>query len=185
MLSRNLIQTRYVSLFILVALFSVSALSQERRKAEMQQPSGTAPFTLKGSLAFKQSYAPKEGDREFLKGQVLFLKDKASGKVLGRATTDTSGNFEFTDVAGSGGANPMTMRLICNERDDCFDFQPLKPDDPGPLKPIEWPDPPLQGKRMGTQTPPLVFKDFSCAPQTGGRAIKLTVRGWDATQPKN
>lgn len=185
MLSRNLIQARYFSLLILVALFSISAFSQERRRTEIQPPPGTVPFTLKGSLAFKQGYSPKEGDREFLKGQVLVLKDKASGKVLGKATTGINGGFEFTNVAGSGGANPMTMRVVCNDRGDCFDFQPLKPDDPGPLKPIEWPDPPLQPmKRVARPAPPLAFNAFSCVPQTGGQAIKMTVRGWDArTKP--
>ena len=91
----------------------------------------------KGGIEFPQAYTPQPGDKEALRGRAYILKDKARGKVIGRAVTDEGGNFEFPSPLGETADNyTNTARLVCNGDGNCWDFQPL-PMDPGPvLEPI-------------------------------------------------
>lgn len=171
MFCTNVPQNKWIQLLVLVCLFPVAAVAQERAAALSHVQT---LHTLKGSVAFAKGYSPQKGDRELLKGVLLVLKDRVTGAELGRATTDADGNFTFNNVTGSG-ANPMNARQVCNEKGDCFDFQPLKPDDPPPLEPIIVEDPPLQMKRVGHPTPRLVLKPLTCTSKAGGPVVKMAV----------
>lgn len=131
-------------------------------------------WDLKGSIGFEKSYSPQKGDQALLKGVPLVLKDKKTGAVLGRTTTDADGKFTFTNIAVAGSNPMMNARQVCNEKGDCFDFQPLKPDDPPPIGPIIVDDPPLQPmKRVNRATPKLYFREFTCTTQGGGTPMRL------------
>jgi len=160
------------------ALLFVSAVAVAPAHGQARAASPARSCTLQGAITFKPGYAPRQADQAALSGLVLLLKDPTTGAVLGKAVTDGAGRLVFpgtVPVSGSGGGS-VVAKQVCNDKGDCFDFQPLPPDE-NVLTPIDYPDPPLQApKRTSGPPPPLVFGAFTCVPTSGGAPVKMAVK---------
>jgi len=177
-----------VTLAVLAALTLFNALTIKSQVSRQSRPIFDIPegdlVTLKGAVGFGPAYQPKPGENDRLKGIVLILKDKKTGKQVGKATTDTQGNFAFNNVPASGNSNPVNTKCICNQDGACWDLEEL-PAENNTLPLLEVEDPPLKefNRSSSPARPKIVFKPFTCIPSTRKGEIKLYVKKSDLGKP--
>lgn len=178
MTSRSIACSVTLAFFAALTLFNpLTIKSQVSRQSRpiLDIPEGEL-VTLKGAVGFGPAYQPKPGENDRLKGIVLILKDKKTGKQVGKATTDAQGNFAFNNVPASGNSNPVNTKEICNEAGGCFDYEELPAEehklvllddtDPCPTLPCS--------DRLGR--PRIIFKPFTCISLNRKGELKLYVR---------